>query len=312
MVFGAMTQTNGFESGFNIKNVRWTGDYWSVSSSTTDVNRITGIFLNPAGSNVYFMNSAPPNISMPTLNILQLAEPFKLSSLIRRVKTSAFGTNQRYFGCGMTPEGTLITVRDNLGNIQFVTSSGGTNYAFPMVPGVINITYTSTGGGPKAGPYYFMAATGNSSVPTLTCNADVKSGSTITSSQTTVYTYLLNMTLSTSFIVPSQGLYNTGVAGIEVDISSSRRKLYTLENVNIVANTMHLACTYFNSTTLSTSTILPNIQRVNLYPLLPTALKPTRAHGLCVDRKNGQYLYICCDIDPSATQAILKFQLRAN
>jgi len=315
MVFGAITQANGFESGFNIKNVRWTGDYWSVSSNTTDVNRITGIFLNPAGSNVYFLNTASLSTSnvVPFLHILQLAEPFKLSSVIRRVHNSPSAFT-RVYGVGMLTNGKIQFNASHYNStsqsirVYYSTGNFGRNYVFPMSAGRIS-AFSITGASTPLQFTYFSAAT-NTSSEIITCYSDVASGATITDTQKTVYTTTINGTATQQFIIPYQNLYNTGLAGVEVDIISSNKRLYTLENVNIVANTMHLACTYFNSTTFASSTILPNIQRVNLYPLLPTALKPTRAHGLCVDRKNGQYLYICCDIDPSATQAILKFQLR--
>lgn len=317
MVFGAMTQANGFESGFNIKNVKWTNDYWTISSNTVDVQRITGIFLNPAGSNVYFINTAPisgtTNV-LPFLHILQLSEPFKLSSVIRRVHNtpSAF---TRVSGAAMQTNGRISFYSTHYNSLiqsnRFLYSAVtfGSNYVFPMRSNGRISSFTVNGSIPS--PFLYFCAATNTSPEIISCHVDVAPGSNITSSQKTVYTTGLDsLPTQLSFIIPYQNLYNTGLAGVEVDIVSSNKRLYTLETVNIVANTMHLACTYFNSSTFASSSIRQNIQRVNLYPLIPTALKPLRAHGMCVDRKNGQYLYICCDINPSATQAILKFQLR--
>lgn len=311
MVFGAMTQGNGFESGYNLRNIRWTGDFYSNARATT-LTRFTGVDVNLTGSNIYFMSTHSLNNSINVLNILTLSTPYQLSSFTNRLSVV---TNAAYRGLSFADEGTLFT-----------TTSGGalgsnakyTNFAIPLTPA---ITFTTpTGWGDNNQPYHIAAI----SSPLLT-----SSSGWYHNVEATVYPATDNNRTLTyddtrtgtgvnvpNGIIPSQSRYSYGLAGVAYD-RVSRRKLFTLETCNVVQNTMYLTSTYVpnysNLTSVTTAgfTTLFNqkYQRVNLYPLFPANMKPTSGHGIGIDRVQGKYIFVCCTI--GANEYIVKFQMRS-
>ena len=79
MVFGAMTQANGFETGFSLNNVRWTGDYWiSVEGY------INTFDINPDGSNVFYiswLNQTQAGGAVNNICTVSLGSKYQLSFL---------------------------------------------------------------------------------------------------------------------------------------------------------------------------------------------------------------------------------------
>lgn len=307
MVFGAMTQGNGFESGYNLRNIRWTGDFFSNARATT-LTRFTGVDTNLTGSNIYFMSTHSLNNSINVLNILTLSTPYQLSSFTSRLSVA---TNAAYRGLSFSDEGTLFT-----------TTAGGTlgsdakyaNFAIPLTP---TITFTNpTGWNDNNQPYHIAAI----SSPSLTSSSgwyhDVEGTAYPPVANSKILNYDDNRAGIPNGTIPSQARYSYGLAGVAYDRVSGRR-LFTLETCNVVQNTMYLTLTYIPDptklstviTTQFTALFNQKYQRVNLYPLFPSTMKPTSGHGIGIDRVKGQYIFVCCTI--GASEYIVKFQMRS-
>lgn len=310
MVFGAMTQGNGFESGYNLRNIRWTGDFYSNAQAIT-LTRFTGVDVNTTGSNIYFMSTHSLNNTINVLNILTLSTPYQLSSFTNRlsVPTFAGGTGGGYRGLSFADDGTLF-VSNSSSTATSVLKY--TNFAIPLTPDIAftHPSYWSD----NLTPYHVAAADSSSNIWYHNQEATVYPA--VSNSKSIVYDDSRSAQSSTDFI-PAQSRYSYGLAGVAYD-RVSKRRLFTLETCNVVQNTMYLTSTYIPDPTKlytvvgGTFTELFNqkYQRVNLYPLFPANMKPTSGHGIGIDRVQGQYMFVCCTI--GANEYIVKFHLRAT
>ena len=298
-----MTQTNGFESGYNLRNIRWTGDFYSNAQAIT-LTRFTGVDVNLTGSNIYFMSTHSLNNTINVLNILTLSTPYQLSSFTNRLSVA---TNSGYRGLSFSNDGTLMTSNSNATGVSV---SKYTNFAIPLTP-AINIGHLANWSD-NGIPYHLAAVTSTS---TWYHNTEGTAYPASDSSKTITYDdNRASNTVEGTLI--SQSRYSYGLAGVAYD-RSSQRKLFTLETANVVQNTMYLTLTYVPNysnltavTTAGFNTLFnPKYQRVNLYPLFPDNMKPTSGHGIGIDRVNGQYLFVCCTI--GANEYIVKFQMRS-
>ena len=302
MVFGAMTQGNGFESGYNLRNLKWTGDFYSNAGATTLI-RFTGVDVNLTGSNIYFMSTHSLNNTINVLNILTLSTPYQLSSFTNRLSVT---TSRAYRGLSFADDGTLMATS---AATTYASTAKYTDFAIPLTPA---IAFTHPGTWSDNGTPYYISAISSTSVWYHNQEATVYPAST----GNKTLTYDDTRAGSPEGIIPSQSRYSYGLAGVAYD-RVSRRRLFTLETCNVVQNTMYLTSTYVpnysNLTSVTTAgfTILFNqkYQRVNLYPLFPDNMKPTSGHGIGIDRVQGQYLFVCCTI--GANEYIVKFQMRS-
>ena len=288
MVFGAMTQANGFESGFNLRNIRWTGDYYRVLLSG---NRIGGIDINPSGSNIYFSFVYSSGQTASVINILLLNKPYVLSTGSTVLSPSLSTAASLRIGLSFTTDGYLLATR-LIPSITILRSANsfGTNFAIP----ISTLTFTDlslTAGGSSA---IQLAATGP-----LTSNIFYS-----TSGATDIYRSLPTIGASqTSFTLPVVDVYS-GISS-SFCYNKSNNILFSLESLNIGKGELFLNTTYFSNPTV----MKPNYQRVNLYPLFPPTMKPTQISSICVDRDKGQYLFLSCVINTLIY--IVKFQMRS-
>jgi len=297
MVFGAITQTNGFESGFNLRNIRWTGDFYSNARATTLI-RFTGVDVNLTGSNIYFVNTASAAGTANVLHVLTLSQPYQLSSVTDRVSPALSATNT-FSGLSFTSDGYIYVASVTSSTVFRSTSAYGTGFVLTTP---IAFTNTNMGNGT---PYY-VASTGALSSNVLYNDRDTTSTNPVTAAKS--YTSTANGSTNELIIqTPSQARFGLGMAGS--CFNATTRRLFTLENANVVQNTMFLTTTYFSAVPINNSRANPKYQRVNLYPLFPDNMKPTSGHGICVDRDKGQYLFVCCTI--GANEYIVKFQMRS-
>jgi len=298
MVFGAITQTNGFESGFNLRNIRWTGDFYSNARATTLI-RFTGVDVNLTGSNIYFVNTASSAGTINVLHVLTLSQPYQLSSVTSRV-SPALNLSNILSGLSFTSDGYIYTAKSPSNSVFRSTSAYGSGFVLTTP---IAFTNTNMGNG---SPYY-VAATGALSSNVLYHDKDTTSnpGTAAKSYTSTANGSTNELTIQT----PSQARFELGMAGS--CYNPGTRRLFTLENANVIQNTMFLTITYFGAGPINPvpSRMNPKYQRVNLYPLFPDNMKPTSGHGICVDRDKGQYLFVCCTI--GANEYIVKFQMRS-
>ena len=296
MVFGAMTQGNGFESGYNLRNLKWTGDFYSNAQAITLI-RFTGVDVNLTGSNIYFVNTAAAS-TINVLHVLTLSEPYKLSSATARISPT-LSSSLSLSSLSFTTDGYIYTAV--LGAVYRSTNAYGTNFALPIGTGV---PFTNTG--LNNGTPYYVTTTGPVSSNVLYNDIDTTQPNPGTASRN--YTCdLPGVAGETLILTPSQARFGLGMAGS--CYNPDTRRLFTLENANVVQNTMFLTTTYFSPGPPVTPRMNPKYQRVNLYPLFPRTMKPRSGHGICVDRDKGQYLFVCCTI--GANEYIVKFQMRS-
>lgn len=299
MVFGAMTQGNGFESGYSLRNIRWTGDFYSNAQASTLI-RFTGVDVNTTGSNIYFVNTASAAGTANVLHVLTLSQPYQLSSVTARV-SPALNLSNIFSGLSFTSDGYIYTAKSPSNSVFRSTSAYGTG--FVLTP-PIAFTNTNMGNGT---PYYVASTGALTTSNVLYNNQDTTTNSPAVSGNLSYTSTANGTTTELSITVPAQTRFQTGMAGS--CFNAATRRLFTLENANVVQNTMFLTTTYFSAVPINNARANPKYQRVNLYPLFPSAMKPTMGHGICVDRDKGQYLFVCCTI--GANEYIVKFQMRS-
>ena len=297
-----MTQGNGFESGYNLRNIRWTGDFYSNARATT-LTRFTGVDVNLTGSNIYFLNTVNTSATINILHVLTLSRPYQLSSVAARVSPTLSSIG-RFSGLSFTSDGYIFVTSVTVGSVFRSTSSYGTNFALP-----IDTSLTFSNRNMVNGTPYYVASTGALSSNVLYNNQDTTTNSPANSGFLSYTSTRDGSTNELIITVPAQARFQKGIAGS--CYNAATRRLFTLENANVVQNTMFLTTTYFSAGPINPvpSRMNPLYQRVNLYPLFPSTMKPTSGHGICVDRDKGQYIFVCCTI--GANEYIVKFQMRS-
>jgi len=297
MVFGAMTQANGFETGWNINNVRWTGDYIIVG---TDF--IGDIDINNNGSNIHFLQSlSPSNPINSNICTIRLASNYVLSSNIGLpIKVPVPGsvsTNGSVTGFSFEPTGNFLY----FGKPSTVCNVYTANPF--IVPNPFPTSFTISKTGLTLG---FMSVTNQ----TWFCTPY----KTLTATDKFIGRYSFNgpYTAWGGVNVLGQNKYNIGGHyGISSD--PINRELLELSGFSITSNIVLL--NRFVGTEVSnnvTATVINNRKKYfrNIYPLFPTNMKPTEIYGIVVDREKGQYLFVNALINSKWT--ICKFQLRAT
>ena len=294
MVFGAITQANGFETGWNINNVRWTGDYWISTESY-----IADIDTDLVGSNIIY--SASISINDPSANVcvLSLGTNYVLSSNISPPRRVPFLQSPTITALSFDPTGTVI---------YFSNTTLQQTFVYPLsTPFIIPPTISTF-------QLFYMAGIINSSG---------------TSTATDKYYIYSNHVGDKGFLVNQKGgamayipipllnsNYNTGgfVQGITAKRDCS--VIFVLSNLNVANKTWLLSSTTFNKNLTAAQYALlgDDMQRkynfVNIYPLFPDNMKPTNGRGIVFDREKGQWLFVNALINSKWT--ICKFQLRAT
>jgi hypothetical protein len=211
----------------------------------------------------------------------------------------ALNLSNIFSGLSFTSDGYIYTAKSPSNSVFRSTSAYGTGFVLTTP-----IAFTNTNMG-NSTPYY-VAATGALSSNVLYNDRDTTS--TNPGTGTKFYTSTASGSTRELLIqTPSQARFGLGMAGS--CFNATTRRLFTLENANVVQNTMFLTTTYFSDVPINNSRANQKYQRVNLYPLFPSTMKPTSGHGICVDRDKGQYLFVCCTI--GANEYIVKFQMRS-
>ena len=302
MVFGAMTQANGFETGWSINNLRWTGDYIIIPNETW----IGDIDINGNGSNIHFlgMNDIPgTNPRLSNICTLTLSTPYVLTSNISlpvRVSVpsaivSAISTS--YGGFCFDPTGYLLYLGDTNRICNVYTPNPF------IVPSPFPTLYTVAKVGPTSGMMTFSNKAWFS-VPFRALGSFDK--------------FIGRYSLSGSYTtwggvnVLSQNKYNIGDhSGISVD--SINKNLIELSGFSITSNSLIL--NRFSANDVSDNPGGTTINRtkkdfVNIYRLFPSNMKPTDVYGIVVDREKGQWLFVNARVNSKWT--ICKFQMRVN
>jgi len=280
MVFGAMTQANGFETGWNINNLRWTGDYWISQESY-----ISDIDINLDGSNIFYASSISRNHPTANICVLSLGSKYQISSNIGMPMRVPFSNvNSTYTGRShpytVSPAFIIPTV---------ITPGVG---AFMAGHGISGVTATTSSS------YYFITPDITADPKSNVLTMNVKGGATVTATPR----------------VLNNNPYNIGgMYGITVKRDTS--VLLTLSGLDITKGSWLLSSLTFNSKlpvnqSLLSSNISNSRNFTNIYTLFPNNMKPTNGNGIVVDREKGQYLFVNALINSKWT--ICKFQLRAT
>ena len=302
MVFGAMTQANGFETGFSLNNVRWTGDYWiSVEGY------INTFDINPDGSNVFYiswLNQTQAGGAVNNICTVSLGSKYQLSSNIAmpiRIPSSNLCPAPTKFA-------SALSFHPN-GNILYYSTSTHFSNTWVNDPFIIPSFFQPSSNTIilSSGAFLFMSHAPDTNY-SLASSRSIDFGDR---------TFLgVNRSVPIGFTTAGSSLlgntrYNTvgGFQGILVD----RKMTYiiSLSGLNITSN-MWLLSKFTVSKPLVGNAIgtRPKYDFVNIYPLFPANMKPTLGSGIAVDRENVQYLFINALINSKWT--ICKFQLRAT
>ena len=296
MVFGAMTQANGFETGWNINNLRWTGDYW-----ISQENFIIDIDINPDGSNIFYFSSFSVN-SLTNSNacVLSLGKNYILSSNIGLpIRTPSTNLNPNPLG-GIGGWGF-----DSTGNKLYFSNDGRVSNTWLTDSFIIPPSFSPNSNTLISSSLSAQGFLTDSNSTYLNV-AQLPTGSGATNKNITP----VNKTNGTfgGFIAPASlgSIYNIG-GHHGISVKRDGTVMLSLDGLNITSNLWLLnRINLLNSTSL----VRNKYDFVNIYSLFPANMKPTRGCGIVVDRENGQWLFVAALINNKYT--ICKFQLRAT
>ena len=299
MVFGAMTQANGFETGFSLNNVKWTGDYWISQESY-----IQSIDINPNGSNIFYISWLNTGVSaVNNICTLSLGSTYQLSSNIAmpiRIPSSNLAP------APASGVGGLRFHSDN-GNILYYTTNQQVSNTWVNDPFIIPSIFQ-----PSSNTFLMNTPVLNSTF--VHSSDNVYAAAFISSQNFPVQRGFLGMNKSTrvGFNINNNFLlsnYNSG--GFHGATSDKKMDIIiVLSGLNITSNTWLLSKMYITNKAFNAFSTSTKYDFTNIYPLFPANMKPTRASGIVVDKQNAQYLFINALINNKWT--ICKFQLRAT
>ena len=297
-----MTQANGFETGWSINNLRWTGDYIIIPNETW----IGDIDIDKYGSNIHYlgMNNTPgtsPRLS--NICTLQLTKSYVLTSNISlplRVgvpSTIVSATNSLYGGFCFDPTGYILYLGDTNRVCNVYTPNPF------IVPNPFPTSFTVAKSGLTSGMMTFSDKAWFSVPFRVAAPSDKFIGRYSLSGSYTVWG---------GVNVLSQNKYNVGGhSGISVD--SINKNLIELSGFSITSNSLILNRFSANDVSDNFGGVTINRTKkdfINIYSLFPSNMKPTEVYGIVVDRENGQWLFVNALVNSKWT--ICKFQMRAT